>query len=1034
MALNLQSAIKITAEVAGLGDLGKLEKGILAADKAAGSLKDGLKSVASSDLFQAAAVGAAALGAAMVISAKAAMDFDSAFADVRKVVGNIDSSGLKEMRSTILQMSTEMPIAATELAKIFAAAGSAGIATKEIQQFATDVTKISVAFDMTAEEAGTAMAKLRTSLGLSQTELVSLADAMNHLSNNTASTAKQITEFVLRTGTVGQSAGLTAEQTAAFGAAMISAGADTEVAATSFNNMIKALARGESMTERQMSALKTLGLVTVDVAEYEQELTRAVEQESRERLAIAEAETNALRKEIDRRYRDQLQGVTDAFEDETQAYQKSLRDRDKQQVNALQKQQDAEVDAAKARAETVGVSGEAEVERIKEFYERRIDALRDNTDAELKQRSRADRDRLQSIQDNMNDAKDVELNGLNERFAAAKQLEAKRLEQAKITAKAAAAELSKEVSQTLAKNLQTDAIGTITDVFNKIRALPREQQIPVISDLFGDEAKALMPLIQNQKLLADALVLVGDKSKYAGSSTQEYLNRLNTTANSLKMAQNQLNVLAITFGETFAPALIATMKALAPIIKGFTWMIENVPGLGPIIAGLGTAFIGLVAIAPGLASLVFLMKTFGITLGALKIGATIAGSLGAIMPALAGLSGVFATISGWLGATIPVIAAFGSALSGLGTILVGIFTGPVGWAALLIAAGVAIYAFRDQVGTAINAIVELYKQFFTMIYDNFIKPYMDAHAALTQYIVDNFITPLQTALTEFATAAYESFNTTFIEPLKTLFTNVTTFINENFITPVKDAISQFATAAYEFLNTNFIEPTKKVFTAVTTFISEKFVKPVQDTINNMIKNIATAFQSVKDAITRPFEAAMQTMRGIVNSILNGIGNAVRSVVNAINNVIQGANQALANLGLPQINFLPQPNIPQFAQGGVVNGPTLAMVGEGGEREYIIPESKMGRASANYMAGARGGAVIPAFANGGVVGSSRTLQGRNTATTIKPQISIQTGPVMQMGGTNYVTMQDLGRAVQTGVRQTLNIIQGDMNMRNQMGLT
>ncbi len=1009
MALNLQSAIKITAEVVGLQDLGKLEKGILAADKAAGSLKDGLKSVASSDLFQAAAVGAAALGAAMVISAKAAIDFDSAFADVRKVVGNIDSSGLEEMRSTILQMSTEMPIAATELAKIFAAAGQAGIATKEIEQFATDVTKISVAFDMTAEEAGTAMAKLRTALGLSQTELVNLADAMNYLSNNTASTAKQITEFVLRTGTVGQSAGLTAEQTAAFGAAMISAGADTEVAATSFNNMIKALSRGESMTERQMSALKRLGLVTVDVAEYEQQLTRAVEQESRERLAIAEAETNALRKEIDRRYRDQLQGVTDAFEDETQAYQKSLRDRDKQQVNALQKQQDAEVNAAKARAESVGVSGEAEVERIKEFYERRIDALRDNTDAELKQRSRADRDRLQSIQDNMNDAKDIELNGLNERFEAAKQLEAKRLEQAKITAKAAAVELSKEVSQTLAKNLQTDAIGTITDVFNKIRALPREQQIPIISDLFGDEAKALMPLIQNQKLLADALELVGDKSKYAGSSTQEYLNRLNTTANSLKMAQNQLNVLAITFGETFAPALIATMKALAPIIKGFTWMIEKVPGLGIIITGLGTAFIGLVAIAPGLGSLVYLMKTLGITIGAIKIG------------------GIFTGL-------LPIIGQIGTALAVVGRVLLGLFTGPVGWATLLITAGVIIYAFRDKVQTALNAIVELYKQFFTMIYDNFIKPYMDAHAALTQYIVDNFITPVQTALTQFATAAYESFNTTFIEPLKTLFTNVTTFINENFITPVKDAISNFATAAYNFLNTNFIEPAKKVFTAITTFISEKFVKPVQDTISSMIKNIATAFQSVKDAITRPFEAAMQTVRGIVNSILNGIGNAIRTVISAINNVIQGANQALARLKIPQIPYLPQPRIPKFADGGVVNGPTLAMVGEGGEREYIIPESKMGRASANYMSGARGGAVIPAFANGGVVGSSRASQGRNSTVTIKPQISIQTGPVMQMNGTNYVTMQDLGRAVQIGVRQTIGIIQGDMNMRNQMGLS
>ena len=124
----------------------------------------------------------------------------------------------------------------------------------------------------------------------------------------------------------------------------------------------------------------------------------------------------------------------------------------------------------------------------------------------------------------------------------------------------------------------------------------------------------------------------------------------------------------------------------------------------------------------------------------------------------------------------------------------------------------------------------------------------------------------------------------------------------------------------------------------------------------------------------------------------------------------------------------------LAKGGVVNGPTLAMVGEGGEREYIIPESKMAAASANYMSGARGGAVIPAFANGGVVGSSRASQSRNSTATIKPQISIQTGPVMQMNGTNYVTMQDLGRAVQTGVRQTLNIIQGDMNMRSQMGLS
>ena len=1036
MAMNLQAVLKIAAEVTGISNLTKLEGGLEKVEKAAKGAKEGFKDMVSSEVFQVAAIGAAAIATAMALSTKAAMDFEESMAGVRKVVDGLENpKAFKEMESDIFELSKKMPIAAKGIADIFEAAGSAGIPAAEIKEFAETVGQVSIAFDLTAGDAATALAKIKTSLGLTQPELVNLADAMNHLSNGTASTAADLVDFTLRSGSAGKIAGLSAEQTAAFGAAMVSAGVNTEVAATSFNNMVKALGKGESMTERQISALHKLGFASEDAGEYEKKHTEAVEEESRQRLAVAELETNQLKKEIDRRYRDTLTVTQDAFDDENDAYRKSVTNRQDAQIKGLEEQKKNEIDAARQRAEASNSSADFEIARINKFYDERIDATRDATDRELKEKQRFDRDNMQRVRDSLEDQKEIEINGTTQRFEEIKRLEATRLKEAKEQAKAAATELASDVATTLAKNLQTDAIGTITDVFARIRALPREQQLSVVSDLFGDEAKGLMPLIQNTELLSKALEMVGDKSKYAGSTQDEYFKRLQTATQQAKLAENNVNILAITFGQSLAPALTKLIQALTPVIEGFTWLLNNVPGLGPILGALGGAFVAIVAVAPAIASLVYSFKALGLTFAVFGAPlATIAGYLGGLGPLIAALSTPLATIAGYLGGLGPVIAAVGSALSGLGTILVGVFTGPVGWVTLLVAAGVAIYAFRDQVGAAINAIVELYKQFFTMIYDNFIKPYMDAHAALTQYIVDNFITPLQTALTQFATAAYESFNTTFIEPLKTLFTNVTTFINENFITPVKDAISQFATAAYEFLNTNFIEPTKKIFTAVTTFISEKFVKPVQDTINSMIKNIATAFQSVKDAITRPFEAAMQTVRGIVNNILNGIGNAIRSVVQAINNIIQGANQALANLGLPQISFLPQPNIPQFAKGGVVNGPTLAMVGEGGEREYIIPESKMGRASTNYMAGARGSAVIPAFANGGVVGPSRASQGRNSTATIKPQISIQTGPVVQMNGTNYVTMQDLGRAVQTGVRQTLNIIQGDMNMRNQMGLS
>ena len=86
-----------------------------------------------------------------------------------------------------------------------------------------------------------------------------------------------------------------------------------------------------------------------------------------------------------------------------------------------------------------------------------------------------------------------------------------------------------------------------------------------------------------------------------------------------------------------------------------------------------------------------------------------------------------------------------------------------------------------------------------------------------------------------------------------------------------------------------------------------------------------------------------------------------------------------------------------------------MAGEGGEREYIIPQSKMAAASANYLRGARGGAVIPASASGGYSGGGNA------------QINVTTGPVMQQGGQQWATMADLekvARATADGIYASL----------------
>ena len=112
----------------------------------------------------------------------------------------------------------------------------------------------------------------------------------------------------------------------------------------------------------------------------------------------------------------------------------------------------------------------------------------------------------------------------------------------------------------------------------------------------------------------------------------------------------------------------------------------------------------------------------------------------------------------------------------------------------------------------------------------------------------------------------------------------------------------------------------------------------------------------------------------------------------------------------------------FAKGGVVTKPTVAMIGEGGEPEYIVPQSKAAGFAANYLSGARGSSAIPSGGGGGGNGGG------------SPTISIQTGPVMQMNGQNYVTTQDMSRAVQAGVQQTLNMMRNDRGTRRAVGLT
>lgn len=201
----------------------------------------------------------------VLIPIKAAISFESSMADVRKVVDFETPQQFKEMENQILSMTHRIPMAATELAKIAASGGQLGIARQDIAGFTETVAKMSVAFDMSAADAGDSMAKLANVYKIPIKEIGKLGDAINHLSNNSPAKASDIVNTLGRVGGVAKQFGLTELQTASLSNALISLGKTPEVAGTAINGMLTKLMTAEKGGKDFQAALKGMGISAKDL-------------------------------------------------------------------------------------------------------------------------------------------------------------------------------------------------------------------------------------------------------------------------------------------------------------------------------------------------------------------------------------------------------------------------------------------------------------------------------------------------------------------------------------------------------------------------------------------------------------------------------------------------------------------------------------------------------------------------------------------------------------------------------------------------
>ena len=228
------------------------------------------------------------------------------------------------------------------------------------------------------------------------------------------------------------------------------------------------------------------------------------------------------------------------------------------------------------------------------------------------------------------------------------------------------------------------------------------------------------------------------------------------------------------------------------------------------------------------------------------------------------------------------------------------------------------------------------------------------------------------------------------------------------------------------------------------------VQPVADAVAqgivNVFKSIADGSMSAKEAFANMLNAVADVLlkeaaRMIAAYIAIGVARAFAGIsgggeTTPPTTIPGSASQS--GLGL-NINGVDQgispfgPGSVAVASGGYVSGPTRALVGEGGQGEYIIPENKMRESIARYSRGARGSAVVP---EAGASGTSGEGGGTAVAAPIDVRFNVE-----RINNVDYVTAEQfqvgLTRAAQQGAvegeRRAMGSLRNSAAVRRRIGV-
>tara|TARA_R110002012_G_C11537612_1_gene601137 strand:+ start:56 stop:1084 length:1029 start_codon:yes stop_codon:yes gene_type:complete len=273
------------------------------------------------------------------------------------------------------------------------------------------------------------------------------------------------------------------------------------------------------------------------------------------------------------------------------------------------------------------------------------------------------------------------------------------------------------------------------------------------------------------------------------------------------------------------------------------------------------------------------------------------------------------------------------------------------------------------------------------------KTAMKMFSALKQFVFDKFGKPVMEKLGEikewwtgFKETVIEKWqgikdfiNDSVVTPVKEKWQGIKDFISDNVVDPIKEkwgTLKEWFTGLKEtviekwrgiqiYILKNVIIPTLQKWQTVKDFfggLKDEAILKVQgiyDFFSTKISNIWDSLPSIPELFTLDFWKNLavdigSALGGIGDFLIEGMKAGINGIISLINSMFASINFSktidLPGLDPMTVGFdLTSWSIPALAKGGIVNKPTLAMIGEDGP-EAVVPLSQRNNPGGAGMGG------------------------------------------------------------------------------------